>query len=860
MVLEKGSVDRKDTEEKLEYFYKNEDTHLPDKLPKKNGKRDFDYFADLMETSEEIQKKASKYKKDKKTEREDIERELRNTKRMKDMLEIDKMTPELAKKAIEDEKQIIKWFKTEKIAQVVTHGGNRLEGRGKDGQDVWNPTPDLDAQSAVILLNEYNKKKLKDIYTKNAVSSIVPKGGDQGDLEVDKSSEGLVIWVDAGGRWMEVDNKGEKKVIYLDHHGEGRRSWTSATEMMYEMMREADILKEEKWMKNYVYNITSFDNLSYVFAKKHPFNTDTFQNAWPRSLHGLARDMYPKDIIDLYKTGKVKNFDELFTDEDLEGEIGKIKLKNSLTVKEFVEKETSLDPEKSEVAKTLGNIENSAKYAINKGLDLFDTQAGNLIYNNVPTIDGKRNIIPHHLAFLGTRANNFDTYIILNHPKGRDRNRTFFINSNYPGFEKVLKRLKRNKRIALVDIHGVMIKGETNLTERDFLGVFDEKIIKKAHFPKSGELPKHIKTNSAEKKEESQKTEKSLPEIKPKIEIENKTARPNMDEGIEDPDSILEKNEQEKTKKIQEIKDLIEQKIKEKENVDNRIADLDQRLAKIEELIKKIQEKDKKGDDTEVKDEHQEKDNSEKTENDSFVRQAIEELPNADKARFEQIAIEFNMWLDRGKTEEKEKLLPESLVAYLHALKNIRKINTQLDFGNIDVREAEKQIADIKASYTFINNNEYKNGYELVQEEIKKIEGSIRKIEKGENKKEYSIQMIKDQIVEMLKSVKEISSIEKINLEIKEQDIMNIDIMVSASGFNVGIKAEIGNTDKSIALKSHNIKAKWPAEGIAKKAVGPYLSKIPDLLKSYIEKKENKKVESIQISAGAVQVLFEKNL
>lgn len=535
-------------------------------------------------TSDKTAKQNAELENSNKSEREETERQLREVRRIKDMTELDNMTPELAKQALEDEKQIVEWLKNEKIAQVVIHGGNRLEGKGPDGKDTWNLSPDLDAQSAAIFLNKYHKKATKNVYAENALSSIVPKGGTEEDLEVDKSSEGLVVWIDTGGRWMEIDNKENKKVIYLDHHGEGRRKWTSATEMMYNMMREADILKEEKWMKNYVHNITSFDNLSYVFAKKHKFDADTFQHAWPYTLYGLAREMNPTDVIELYRTGKVKNFDEPFSDKELEGEIGKIKLKNGMTVKEFVEKEASLDPEKSEVAKTLGNIENSAKYAINEGLGLLDTKVGNLIYNNVPEINGKRNIIPHHLAFIGTRANNFHTYLLLNHPDKKTRIRKFFINSNHPGFEFVLKKLKRNKRIRLTDIRGVMVRGETDLTERDFLKSIDEKIVENAHFPKSGELPKRIETRS----DLDQKKENKVPEIKPKIEeLENKTARPNMDEGIEDPDSMVEKNQEERDQKLKRIEEIkarekeLEEKIKEAE------TNLQKILEKIEELEKR---------------------------------------------------------------------------------------------------------------------------------------------------------------------------------------------------------------------------------------------------------------------------------
>ncbi len=577
----------------------NLDKHNPSrttkikKIEEAEGFGHIDSLADLK-NSLNLEKNGQEEKPTKNTTKEvkQNKKQLENT---------DKEIPE--KEILErekDEAQIIEWLKNEKIAQIVIHGDKRK--KGENGEDFWDLTPDLDAQSASIFLSEYNKKKGKDLYTENAVSSIIPKGGNEKDLDVNKEKEGLQIWLDAGNRWMEVDNKGEKKIIYFDHHGEGKKDWTSSTEMVYNMMKNANILKEEKWMKNYVHNLTSFDNLAYAFSKKEPWTTEKFQHHWPRTLNHLAKEMEPLDVIEIFKRGIVRNFNTEFTEKDLNGDISKIVLKNGRTLKEQIEKESSLDPTVSEVAKTEEAIQNSAVYAINEKLDITDTRVGNLIYNNIPTINGKRNIIPHHLAFLGARANNFDTYLILNHPKGKDRNRTFFINSNYPGFEKVLKRLKRHKRIKLTDVRGVMIHGETNLTERDFLGEIDPKIIKNANFAKNGELRKNIENEilkkekarnekineSAEKiepvVEKVKETKPEALETKPVVEVENKTITEAKEESKIETKTDIEKVREEKLKKIEEIK------IRETE-LQTKIKEIEANLQKILEKIEKMEKK-----------------------------------------------------------------------------------------------------------------------------------------------------------------------------------------------------------------------------------------------------------------------------
>ena len=78
--------------------------------------------------------------------------------------------------------QIARLLENQKISQIVVHGGKRESKEGED--DKWKISTDLDAESAVILFNLFNKKPLEQIYKEGARTSIIPKDNTAEDLEL----------------------------------------------------------------------------------------------------------------------------------------------------------------------------------------------------------------------------------------------------------------------------------------------------------------------------------------------------------------------------------------------------------------------------------------------------------------------------------------------------------------------------------------------------------------------------------------------------------------------------------------------------------------------------------------------------
>ncbi|MBP9802699.1 MAG: hypothetical protein KBD14_00090 [Candidatus Pacebacteria bacterium] len=427
--------------------------------------------------------------------------------------------------------QIARLLENQKISQIVVHGGKRESKEGED--DKWKISTDLDAESAVILFNLFNKKPLEQIYKEGARTSIIPKDNTAEDLEKIENEDGLTLFIDTGNKWLEIEKQNKK--IYIDHHGKGRGPNTSATKMVYDLLKKQNpkIEEENPWLFKYVKGVNDFDNLNYL--NREYFNKEHFEQVWPYTLNHIASQMKASDLMNLFNSGIITDFSKsikgLLNEEieleklnqDYSTEIRKIKfgnitLKNGKTINEQISTETSKNIVENNVKKTTTGIENA---------DKFETGLlGKVVFNDNKRIENKntngyhKNIIPNHLAFIGTKALGYNTYIAWN-----EKDKNFFINSNEEGLGEIIKKLNEADPDCALDVRGVMVFGTIkNLTKEQFKKILglNEKIGNEK-----------IKTNKnlTENEIKIQKNNEEIAELDKKINELNKEIE-NMDTEI----------------------------------------------------------------------------------------------------------------------------------------------------------------------------------------------------------------------------------------------------------------------------------------------------------------------------------------
>ncbi len=412
--------------------------------------------------------------------------------------------------------EIAEILKNNTIDQIVIAGEkiNLPESKEK----LQGLKPDLDAYTALYLLNNYNKKSLEDTYGKYSKTSIVKKDGTSEDFHGDKNiseklierdesfinkyknddKESIRVFVDTGGEWLKVEKEGETTTIYIDHHGEGKRLPTSGTKMMMEIMEKAGILKEVPlWLHKFTEFVNDIDNLSYLEKEKNGkkiFNESYFRNEWPNSMNALAEKQIPfETFLELCESGKIKDPSKSFTEDDLNGELGNYKIGEN-TIKDLCR------IQREEVNNTLIGIKNSIDHNTENGLHLETKELGKIIYHDYFKIKGKSNIILDHLAMKATVAKGFNTYISWNENKKYKR---FFINSvESKSLDEITKRLNAVDPGCALEIRGSFIFGKiNNLTEEQFLNIISPDILKNVK-PKIDKKNKTINTSETNKKDE----------------------------------------------------------------------------------------------------------------------------------------------------------------------------------------------------------------------------------------------------------------------------------------------------------------------------------------------------------------------
>ncbi|MFA6514704.1 MAG: hypothetical protein WCT42_00360 [Candidatus Paceibacterota bacterium] len=406
---------------------------------------------------------------------------------------------------IEELAEILKNNKIDQIIVASSYNKNK---------ELARLNPDLDSRGALYLLNSLNKKPINNTYADGSMSSVVGKRGEgkesvlkntnefsplsinengiKKDNEGEKTIEnkpGLKIFIDTGGEWLKIEENGEEKVLYIDHHGSGKREPTSGTKMIYRAMEEAVILENKPWVKKLVRFINDTDNLSYVDEKdkfgKRIFTETNFKENWPRSLYALAEDYIPfNKLVELFEKGTIKDPSKPFTKEELEGEIGKIEtteMGHKKPLKDIVEEIEKKVIENVESVKRIRNYNSKVEK-----LNTNSKNLGKIIYHNFkckykdPDDETKlkTSIIDDKMSFKAIKAMNADTYVVWNKTKDK---KSFFINSKDADLVEIAKRLNEEDPGCAKEVRGVFIFGKINkLSERKFLEILDPEIIKDA--------------------------------------------------------------------------------------------------------------------------------------------------------------------------------------------------------------------------------------------------------------------------------------------------------------------------------------------------------------------------------------------
>ena len=455
-------------------------------------------------------------------------------------------------KKIEKQGSIIEEFaellKNNKIDQIIIAGDN-INISGNKAEIVTDTNknlvekdiklhPDLDSLLALYLLNNFNKKSTEETFNEGSVISIVGKDGSGKDL-IEKK-EGLIVYIDTGGNWLKITEEGKTKTLYIDHHGVGKKEPTCGTKMMDEIMEKAGIMKDKpEWLDKLINFVSELDNLTYLEKKdskgRKVFNETYFRNEWPNSLYALAEKKIPfETLIKLCESEKITDPSKPFTEEELNGEIGSIKI-DKFTIKELCKQQ------KEEVENILNNgIKNSIKHNTAEGKNMESTRLGKIIYQDYYKNFGKVNVILDHLSFKATKAKNYDTYMAWNKKKN-----SFYINSNHPNLSKIVEELNKIDPGCAIDVRGVMVYGKIlNLTEEQFLNTIDPKILKNVKIiDKETELTQ--KTNGdPENQKDNNKTEV--------VKIEKQVSR---EEAIEELKNEIARLIRERDAKIEAVRE-----------------------------------------------------------------------------------------------------------------------------------------------------------------------------------------------------------------------------------------------------------------------------------------------------------------
>lgn len=272
----------------------------------------------------------------------------------------------------------------------VTHG---IPSRDNNGKLKLNKISDLDGKCVLSILKETGFDISKTEY-------VVPGN----------SVDGKVIFDTGGKDGISFDEK--IMAFFADHHGPNSPRVSSATRLIYEVLKDLDLLKGEEHLEKLVKFVTEIDSQSFALDKKEYFSEN-----FSRSLLGLRNFVRfdkkegAEKLVQYFKDNQDKDYNEIIRtplDDAALGKLGFIEEKTKNRKKEEANRQ-------EEVHKKLNKSKEALEELEKKGLIINSGKLGRLAIDIGGTVPN---------GYEAARAFECDSYF-----KWDPANNNFFISS-----------------------------------------------------------------------------------------------------------------------------------------------------------------------------------------------------------------------------------------------------------------------------------------------------------------------------------------------------------------------------------------------------------------------------------------------
>jgi hypothetical protein len=108
---------------------------------------------------------------------------------------------------------------------------------------------------------------------------------------------------------------------------------------------------------------------------------------------------------------------------------------------------------------------------------------------------------------------------------------------------------------------------------------------------------------------------------------------------------------------------------------------------------------------------------------------------------------------------------------------------------------------------------------------------------------------LKKIILKQLKSQPQVESVDELILE-QQPETIRVKGEITAMGYDIQFSGELQNSESGVVLENSEINASF----LVKIFVRPYIKRVPELVKSFLEKQYKKKFKSIQITAKGLEL------
>ncbi|MDE2030663.1 MAG: hypothetical protein KGI58_00150 [Patescibacteria group bacterium] len=358
------------------------------------------------------------------------------------------------------------------VDKVVIHGqtienGDEVEIKPEFGENI-----DTDTRGALYFLSLSKGVKYKEgSYTQLGFKGSKVDNEEpiiSNDRKQDKVD--TTLYIDTSGENLSYKIGIDGKEIFIDHHHKyDNANYTSATELMYEVLTKNKMIKSEPWMKNMVDFVTNIDNLSYANDKR--YNLEFLKNKWPESIIGIYKNVPFSKITQWFKEGR-DPFKPEFTEADLNEVLPKVELSKDAegnTIKKIGETKLLdiINDKRREIGADISNAKLAIELMKAKGIKLENERLGKVLYNlqdrqqEIKDMGTGRNPVNKiYNGFLVTKALGLDSYVTYQNKYNR-----FLINTNNHNLRPIYEEIKKIVPETVL-VRGVMLMQPQGLSKR----------------------------------------------------------------------------------------------------------------------------------------------------------------------------------------------------------------------------------------------------------------------------------------------------------------------------------------------------------------------------------------------------------